>query len=245
MENKLSFDDIIVEIQRSDTKEQIEYYCSAFCQHTGFDHYLAFGSIFTSLLSPPTCVIGNLGKSVRNKKRRLDSITHTCMNSSTPIITGNFDKHSILYNSLIKTQKAPSTKGVSISFPVHFPMGKFAFLHIYINAKQADSEEKILATLAQGYMFAKEMGTSILHLLEYELDNQPPYLNTREKECLLLASDGATPQKIAEQVGLSSHTVIFHLKKARDKLKTKNIQGAVGKAMLRGDIAIRIGSEKA
>lgn len=245
MENQISFDDIINEIRQSDSREQIGYYCSAFCQRIGFEQYILFGSIFTRLLSPPGYVISSPDSTIRNKKRQLETITLACKNSSTPIVQGNIDKHSILYNSLIKTCRTPSAKKLSISFPVHFPLGKLAFLHISTPAKKQDIEAKVLSALAPGNLFAREASTSILHLLECELENKPPYLSPREKECLLRASDGATPQQIAEQVDLSFHTVIFHLKKARDKLKTKNIQGAVGKAMLRGDIVTQIGSEKA
>jgi len=244
METNISFDDIIHEIQQSDTREQIEYYCHAFCRYLGFENFLLFGSIFTSLISPPSYVISSPDRSVRNKRRQLENIFQACMNSSTPIVTGNIDKDSLLYNSLIKTCRTPATKNMGISFPVHFPLGKLAFLHISTPVEKQEIEEKTLAALAPGNLFAREASSSILHLLECELENKPPFLSQREKECLLLASDGETPGKIGEHVGLSAHTVIFHLKKAREKLNSKNIQGAVSKAMLSGDVVTRIGSEK-
>ncbi len=244
MNNAISFDDILKEMQRSDNKEQIEYYCRAFCQQVDFKHYLLFGSIFTSLLSPPGYAIGSPDKTIKDKKQQLETIALACMHSFTPIITGNIDKHSILNNSLFKTCLVPSAKQISISFPVHFPVGKLAFLHISTPIKKQDVEAKVLSSLASGNLFAKTASTSLLHLLECELETKPPYLSPREKECLLLASDGTAPQQIADQIGLSPHTVTFHLKKAREKLKSKNIQGAISKAMLRGDISAQTGSGK-
>ena len=238
-----SFNNIISNMQQACTREQIEYCCTAFCEHAGFDHYLLYGSVFSSLLSPPSYIFGDLGKTVPNKKRQLQKITQACMDSSTPIITGNFSKDSILDNSLIHPLSSPLKNQLAINFPVHFPMGKFAYLHISTNTDKVNDDEKIISTLASGNLFAKQAGTAILNLLESDLENKPPYLNGREKECLLLAADGSTPQQIGKLVGLSHHTVTFHLGKAREKLATKNIPGAVSKAILRGDVKTIIGSE--
>lgn len=244
MANKISLDEIISEIQLSDNREQIEYYCNAFCQHVGFKHYVLFGSIFTSMVSSPSYIICSPDKTIRNKKRQLETMTKLCINSCTPVITGNIDKQSILYNSLFKVYRMPAAKNLSISFPVHYPLGKLAFLNIYTPTIKQDVEQKVLSTLVVGNQFARAAATSILHLLDCELEEKLANLNLREKECLLLASDGARPQEIARQIDLSCHTVIYHLKRARDKLETKNIQAAISKAMLRGDITIQIGSEK-
>lgn len=244
MATESSFDDIVNKMQQSDTREQIQHQCREFCRHIGFDHYLLFGSIFTSMLSPPCYVLNSPGVATRNKKHHLDNIIRTCINSATPVITGNIDKQSNLYNSLFVMCRVPSSRELAISFPVHFPTGKFAFLHVFTKIKKQDIHEKVMMTLAPGNLFAREAGAALLRQLECDLENNPPYLSQREKECLLLASDGASPRQIGNQVGLSPHTVIFHLKRAREKLQAKNIQGAVSKAMLRGDIGTRIGSEK-
>lgn len=239
-----NLDNIILQIQQADNKQQVEQYCNTFCQSVNFDNYLVFGSVFTSMLSPPSCVLGGLGKTVRNRKVQLQTITDACLNTSTPIIAGNFHPDSLLNTPLIKSIKSPSRKGISISFPVHYPIGKFAFFHISTNKTRDNSEQHIMDTLTTGNLFAREAGNAILRLLESELENKPPYLVAREKECLLLASDGSTPQQIAQQLGLSSHTVIFHLKKARQKLASKNIQGAISKAILRGDVKTTVDSEQ-
>ena len=33
-----------------------------------------FGTIFTSLVSPPSCAVDNFGKLIRNKKQRIEAI---------------------------------------------------------------------------------------------------------------------------------------------------------------------------
>ena len=245
MEHPLTLDNIINGIKQSDSREQIQHYCNQFCQHVDFKHFMLFGSIFTSMVAPPSYVIASPDKTFRNKKRQLEAIVLSCKDTFTPVITGNIDPQSFLSNSLFRTYSVSAAKQLSISFPVHFPAGKFAVLHLATPIKKQDIENKVLSSLAFGNLFAHEAGKSILHFLENELENKPPYLNQREKECLLLASDGKAPSQIGRQVGLSAHTVTFHLKKAREKLHSKNIQGAVSKAMLRGDVRTQISSGKA
>lgn len=244
MDSFSGFNPIIQQLQQTDTREQIEHCCKAFCQSVNFDNYLMFGSVFTTLLSPPTCVLGSLGKNTRNKKQQLKTITQTCMDSTSPIITGHFHRDSPLNNPMIKSLRSIPAKGISISFPVHYPIGKFAFLHISTNKASNDREQQVLHTLLSGHLFAREAGNAILRLLESELEVKPPYLTPREIECLLLACDGATPQTIAQQVGLSTHTVIHHLRLAREKFGSKHIPGAISKAMLRGMVKTIVDSER-
>ncbi len=237
-------DSLILQLQQSTSREQIEHGCKSFCQSVDVDNYLLFGTIFTSMLSAPTCTLGGLGKFVRNRQRQIETITQNCMNTTSPIIAGDFPSDSPLNSPLLKPIRKSSLKGVSISFPVHYPMGKFAFLHIATTRTREDNEQYVMDIMVRGHRFAHEAGDAILRLLESELKSNQPYLAFRERQCLLLASDGATPQQIAQQLGLSSHTVNYHLKNAREKLGSKNIPGAVSKAILRGEVKTLVDSER-
>lgn len=243
MDKNNEFANLISRVQQSSYQEEIEECCEAFCSYAKFDNYLVFGSIFTSLVSPPHCLFGNTKGSRKSHLTQIETIKNHCISKTTPVINGNFEQSSLIPGGLIKTRTNRSKK-VSITFPIHFPMGKFAFLHISAIMSQQNSEEQILSILAPANLFAREVGNSTLRLLESKLESKSPYLSTREKECLLMATDGTTPKRIAEKMGLSPHTVIYHLKKAREKLKRKNIQGAISKAMLLGDIKVMVDSEK-
>ena len=223
---------------------RLERACEIFCQQHGFEHYLLYGTIFTHLLSPLTYTVHSPGTAARIKKQSLHKIINDSITSSTPVVVGNIDKTSPLHRSVTNIHRHAASKLLSITFPVHFPQGKFAFLHIAGNIPKDEINDRVINTLAAGNHFAQTVGTSITHLLESKLGERPPYLSARERECLLLSSDGATPLGISKQLGLSTHTIIYYLKTARQKLHSKNIQGAVCKALLSGDVGMQIVSEK-
>lgn len=231
-------------IQASANHPQLEQACKLFCQQHGFEHYLLYGSVFTNLLSPISCVIHSPGKAGRIKNNDIKEIINAAISKNTPVVSGNIDKTSPIYRSIFNVNRQTRSRLLSISFPVHFPHGKFALLYLATNTNKEEINNKVINTLSNGHQFAQEAGDKIIRILESRLDDRPPYLSVRESECLLLASDGATPRDISEQLGLSSHTVIYYLKTARQKLHTKNIQGAISKALLSGDISIQAGSEK-
>ncbi|WP_459618680.1 response regulator transcription factor [Bordetella sp. 2513F-2] len=59
-------------------------------------------------------------------------------------------------------------------------------------------------------------------------------LSGRECECLYWAALGKTSWEIAAILGLSEHTVNFHLKNACAKLQVHNRRAAVAQALQRG-----------
>lgn len=227
-------------LQKSLSKEEIKDICNEFCEIVGFDNYFLYGSAFTCLLSPPDLFIYGPGQT-RPKKNTIDAIVKGCLNTSTPIISGNFDIHAS--GSSNKFYQHTSSNKLTISYPVHFPQSKFAIFYMSSSSPRKELSQKVESTLAIGNMFAHSAGMAIVNLLEADLEDTPPYLSKREKECLLLASDGNSSHEISNKVGLSAHTINFYLKKARNKLHSKNIQGAISKAMLMGEIKPQIGSE--
>ena len=225
--------------------EQLKQACKNFCAQHGFEHYLLHGSIFTHLQSPISYTVTSPGKAARHKNQKLSTIIEESIDSSTPVVTGNIDETESIYHSISNIIRRPSSKQLSITFPVHFPLGKFALFHVSTYLNKQDIHDKVVNTLVEGNQFARQAGTSVIQLLESDLDNSSSHLNERERECLLLACDGISPPDISKQLGLSSHTVIYYLKTARQKLQSKNTQGAISKALLSGDVRNRIGSEKA
>lgn len=61
-------------------------------------------------------------------------------------------------------------------------------------------------------------------------------LTARERDCLLLLSNGLRPQRIAERLGLADITIHTHLRTARLKLKSKTMPQAVAMAIKLGEI---------
>jgi DNA-binding NarL/FixJ family response regulator len=59
-------------------------------------------------------------------------------------------------------------------------------------------------------------------------------LSTREREVLQLSAKGLTRQEVADQLGLSQHSVTEYIKRCFDKLHVRNLPAAVSEAIRRG-----------
>lgn len=59
-------------------------------------------------------------------------------------------------------------------------------------------------------------------------------LSTREREVLQLSAKGLTRQEVADQLGLSTHSVTEYIKRCFDKLHVRNLPAAVSEAIRRG-----------
>ncbi|MDH5178935.1 MAG: LuxR family transcriptional regulator [Gammaproteobacteria bacterium] len=238
------FDSIVKNARSAITTEQIETSCQQFCDYIGFETYMVFGSIFLTMVDPPRITLSNTTRKSRLKPAEFEDLIHATVEHSTPVITANLPKNSPLQSSMFNIRRSRSKNMIGISFPVHFPSGRFAMLHVSTQVDGADYSDLIMTVLISGNLFAREIGTSLLRVLEYDIGVESPYLSLREKECLLLASDGLTPLNISKKLGLSTHTVLFHLKKARKKLSSKNLQGAISRALMTGGVSARIDSER-
>lgn len=62
-------------------------------------------------------------------------------------------------------------------------------------------------------------------------------LSAREKQCLALASNGHTAKVIAEHLGITERTVMFHFANAVQKLGAKNRQHAITEALMQNLLA--------
>lgn len=69
-------------------------------------------------------------------------------------------------------------------------------------------------------------------ILQKEVPETAADLSAREKEALRLAATGKTSQEIANKLGLTKHTVDFHLDNARGKLGAENRTDAVLRAVV-------------
>lgn len=67
-------------------------------------------------------------------------------------------------------------------------------------------------------------------------------LTSREKEVLQEVAQGLDVEAIAEQLSISRHTVLFHIKQASKKLNARNRTHAVAEAIRLG--LINISSDK-
>ncbi|MDH5445019.1 MAG: LuxR C-terminal-related transcriptional regulator [Gammaproteobacteria bacterium] len=232
----MDFDSLLGNLENTNCVEQLRSCCNIFVDIHNYDYYSLYGSIYTSLLSPSLHKIsGPHNKRPKNNETEHD-ILQTCIDSTTPVILGNFSDSKLIFNPLIRTIHKPNARKLDIYFPIHFPVGKIAIFHLTKRSKKENIEESVFNILPKGRQFASEAGLAFVSLIEKEWENIYPELSQRERHCLLLTADGLSPKNIAEEIGLSQHTVIFYLKNVRKKYDAKNIQSAISKAILKGDI---------
>ncbi|MDH5408196.1 MAG: LuxR family transcriptional regulator [Gammaproteobacteria bacterium] len=238
------FDTLIKKLKRSMQEDDISHLCQQYCDYIGFDYFVLFGTVFHTLINPPSSTLSNMTTSIRSHQVDIDLLIKERIKHSTPVVSAQLDKSSPLHSFIPNPDPILIDNHISISFPVHFPSGRYALFHLLTETEGEEYNDLIMDVLVSGNIFAREAGTAIIRTLEYNLDNEPLYLSQREKECLLLASDGLNPKTIATELGLSTHTVMFHLKKSRKKLDCKNLQGAISKAMMSGDVTAALDTER-
>lgn len=117
------------------------------------------------------------------------------------------------------------------TFPVTPPMVTVAGFG-YATAKPYDQAlPTILASMPHGQLLAVHVHQAISRLLNlYEL----PAANTlteRESKCLTLAAQGLRDREIADLLGISHRTVLFHLGNVRRKLEADTRAQMIARAM--------------
>lgn len=209
-----------------------------FISQSGFRHFFILGSFFNNYSTPFTRVLTNYCNNPRYRRSpaihdMLAEVIDFSMQSASPVIRGKL-RNDRPYNrnlpaGIKHVQK--NDRHSSISFPVHFPAGRFALLHLGTHTRQQIDYETVMT---QGYQYALAICSQFINLL----DNPFPALclSDRERSCLLYASDGISPRLMSIQLGLSQHTIQYYLKNARRKLHSRNMRHAVSHALCQGEV---------
>jgi DNA-binding NarL/FixJ family response regulator len=139
------------------------------------------------------------------------------------IINSDFFENSL---NVFKTQfkKNDSSKIVVISYKYFDDLERFFENYILINETKQNIEK-----IFQEIFNKKSTGKSEIHDQE---------LSTREKEILKEIALGNTNKEIAENLFISSHTVITHRKNITKKLGIKTVSGLTVYAILNNIISI-------
>ena len=218
----------------------IQKNCLEFTRYCGFDHFFILGSFFDDYINPRTQALSNYCDTDKlrhsaNIYTILAEIIEKGMTSGTPLIRGKLNVNKPHGGKILGSIKHISKHDnhCSINFPVHFPAGRFALLHIGTVSKQPINYDSVLT---EGYQFALAICSSLFNLIESPFTNKK--LTEREHSCLTLVTDGVTPRMASSQLGLSVHTVQYYLKMARQKLHGKNLQQAISHAINQGQISL-------
>jgi len=165
----------------------------------------------------------------------LDPVVEHCFSKHTPIV---WDRNSGKGQKIVEEffQKAHDVglrHGMSVG---HKGYDGTVCLISLAGLKPIDTEseayKKIVIAL---YSIIASLHCEIVALTGAKLSevNQPD-LTPREKQCLVWAADGKTSGEIADILGISESTVVFHIKNFIQKLGVTNRSQAVAKAVRLG-----------
>jgi DNA-binding CsgD family transcriptional regulator len=130
--------------------------------------------------------------------------------------------------------------------PVHGPGAQWSSISFIRDRDGQAVERQISATLASCQLLAIYAHDAVGRIVKERcgaLSSRPRtaplplILNEREREVLGFAAAGHTNSAIARMLSISDRTVVFHLRKAREKLGAANSLLAVSKALSLGLIA--------
>lgn len=104
--------------------------------------------------------------------------------------------------------------------------------------KSADSEtiyKSIHQVLDGGSSLSPRIASHVLEAFSsMKKTKEENLLTPREKNILELLADGLIKKQVAEQLGISYHTVDFYVRKIYKKLQVNNISGALSQASKKG-----------
>ncbi|MES2826347.1 MAG: LuxR family transcriptional regulator [Pseudomonadota bacterium] len=220
--------------------EQAKSICLDFCAQIGWSYYL-FGVIdATSLSAPKITTITNYPDGwwalyFKENMQKCDPVVNYCFEKTSPIRWDHLMKME-KYNSPASAQmmSTAATFGLTHGFsvPIKSPSGEVAIFSLVAPEMESLDEQFI-----QVLPYAQSLSYSLLDTyirLKGEVINADFKITPREKECLFWACEGKTAWEIAQIIGITERTVIFHMTGATKKLGAANRQHAVAKAIMHG-----------
>lgn len=117
------------------------------------------------------------------------------------------------------------------TFPVTPPVVTVAGFGYATSKPYSEALPIIMDRMPHGQFLAMHVHQAITRLLNLIESPEAHTITPREKACLNLAAQGLRDSEIADMLGISSHTVLFHLGNARHKLQADNRAQMIARAM--------------
>jgi LuxR family quorum-sensing system transcriptional regulator CciR len=172
---------------------------------------------------------------MRNRYLEVDPVVLAVPVRRAPFLWTDLVQHEQLSpkqrQMMSESQEAGLLNGVSV--PIHGPQGESYVVSLATGDVAADPRPHLrrLHALAVQFQLAyTQAGASV--------EEEPPllHLTERERECLTWTARGKSAWAISRILGISEHTINFHLKSAMRKLGTANRVAAVVHAIRYGMI---------
>lgn len=225
--------------------DQIHQIVTAYCNASGFSHFIYGARIPTSLINPSYLILSGYPAEWRDHYTEKEyitidpTVTH-CFNNTTPICWEQIIKTTCREDGTVNklfSEADDFELRNGVSYPVHSIHGASAMFSLSTVDAPNKSQAHIQHELANGHLFACYVHEAIARASDNTvLTKVNSQLTKREKECLLWTTEGKTSWEISLILNISERTVVFHLNNAVKKLNVSNKQHAIARAISLGHI---------
>lgn len=232
----------IKKLGKTSTFEEVRVTCAEISKRYGFDHFMYLAQVPTSFVKPYYLYISGyppewVRRYKRGKYMKKDPVVHHCARNITPIDWQEVQELSFANESVAKLMRDASKYGLrnGLSVPVHGRHGDSAIMNFSMNRDDRKTTNDINKARPDLYLLSAYIHEAAMRILDgKDLILHEKDVTSREKECLLWVAEGETTWDIANRLGITESTVIFHLQNVMKKLGAANRQQAIAKAVLIG-----------
>ncbi len=236
--------DYIDAVSRAESVDALHKACADLCEAYAFDRFIYGARIPTSFVKPYFIFISGYPKEWREQYTRnnymiVDPTVEYCARSVTPLC---WDGESLLKADNPEIRRFMSEAhdfGINsgVSFPLHTAQGDFAMLSFSSERVHENAGPRLQRVMPVGQLFTAYLHEAVRRVFASDvLTLSQVDLTSREKECLLWATEGKTAWETSQILSISERTVTFHLQNVQHKLGVNNRQQAVARAVALGII---------
>lgn len=121
-----------------------------------------------------------------------------------------------------------------LTIPIHGPRAQFAHLTVTLEGNQEDWDLFKDRTGRALILLGHFVNRKVLELCGYLDTSEEVSLSPRETDALKYLAMGISRARVADQLGISEHTLRVYIESARHKLGAANTTGAIAKAVRLG-----------
>jgi DNA-binding CsgD family transcriptional regulator len=163
----------------------------------------------------------------------LDPIVRSGLGGILPIDWAEIDRGDPIIRKFFGEAQELDVGANGLSIPIRGRLGEFALFTITSNESPADWRSMKRELLRDLMVVAFNFHAAALRSCGV-MEEATVHIPLREASCLRWKALGKTDEEIGRILGISSHTVRFHLESARARLNTANTTHTVAKALALG-----------
>jgi DNA-binding CsgD family transcriptional regulator len=162
----------------------------------------------------------------------LDPIVRAGLGGILPIDWADIDRGDPIIRKFFGEAQELDVGAKGMSIPIRGRMGEFALFSVTSN--ESDSDWRAMKNELMRDLMIVAFNFHVAALRACGVSEEPTHLPLREASCLRWKALGKTDDEIGRILGISPHTVRFHLESARARLQTANSTHTVAKALALG-----------